>query len=144
MPGKLPLIVFTDRDGPEDSWTYPDFFAEGLTRGMLSFVIDGVTEETLEPFQEAQFPVDAGELMADAEVAAIGGADLIEEAIPSIAQMFMEELAGEIAELLGPLLADETREERHTSLFWAGWFSSPDGLALLATELRRIASDESG
>ncbi len=142
MPGKLPLIVFTDREGPEDSWTYPDFFAEGLTRGMLSFVIDGVNDETLEPFAEADFPVDAGELLADAELAALGGADIIEEAVPSIAQMFMEELAGEIGELLGPLESDETREERQTSLFWAGWFSSPDALALLATEVRRLAGED--
>jgi hypothetical protein len=141
MPGKLPFIVFSDREGPEDSWTLADFFAEGLTQGMLGFVIDGVNDETLGPFGEAGIPVDAAELLANSEIAALGGADTIEEAAPTIAQMFMEELAEEIGELLGPLRADETREERQTSLFWAGWFSSPDALALLAAEVGRIAGE---
>jgi hypothetical protein len=142
MPGKIPLIVFSDREGPEDSWTLADFFAEGLTQGMLGFVIDGVNDETLGPFGEAGIPVDAADLFANAELAALGGADIIEEAAPTIAQMFIEELAEEIGELLGPLRADETREERQTSLFWAGWFSSPDALAILADEVRRIADEE--
>lgn len=142
MPGKLPLIVFTDREGPEESWTLADFFAEGLTRGMLEFVIDGVNDETLEPFRETGLSVNPGELTADAEMAALGGADVIDEASPSIARMFIEELADELGELLGPLQTGETRDERQAALFWAGWFSSPDALALLATEVRRISGED--
>lgn len=141
MQSDPPPIVFTDRTGPDGGWTLPDFFAEGLARSVVALSLEGVTATTLEPFTEAGLEIDAPSLARDVAAVVAAGRELLDEALPQLAHILLEELAVRIPDLLGPLEPGETEEERTTALFWAGWFSGPEAVNALAGEVRRIIAE---
>lgn len=134
-------IVFTDRSSPDTEWTLPDFFAEGMARSVVGLSLEGVTEETLEPFGQAGLEIDAAELARDLATLAAGGMELLDEALPQLTHILLEELSLRIPELLGPLEPKETIDERRLALYWAGWFSAPEAVNALAREVRRIIAE---
>ncbi len=141
MEPEPPAIVFTDRSSPDSEWTLPDFFAEGMARSAATLSEEGATNETLEPFSQAGLALDAAELARDLATVAAGGADLLEEALPQLTHILLEELAFRIPELLGPLEPGETVDDRRLALYWAGWFSAPEAFNALAREVRRIITE---
>lgn len=140
MQPEPPAIVFTDRSLPDSEWTLPDFFAEGMARSVVGLSLEGVTDETLEPFGQAGLKIDAAELARDLATVAAGGMDLLDE-LPQLTHILLEELSSRIPELLGPLEPEETVDERRLALYWAGWFSAPEAVSALAREVRRIIAD---
>ncbi len=142
MPGELPLIVLTDRTGPEGSWTDYDFFADGLENGLITLIFDELDDEALAPFREVGVEeVVTPEFVSQREMLAAAGEEAISRMVPEIAQAVLEDMPGEF-KLFGPLEEGETREERRESFYWLGYVSSLEIVSMLAEAIAQHAAED--
>lgn len=135
-------FTLTDREGPEEEWTFADYFCAGLEDAIDCLLIEGPAKNWLDPFHEAGESVDLLEvrtLLSEARGKDGGDAAILLSA-KLLGPVLLEDLLEQIPEILRPADTQIRREDREALCYTLGWIASIPALSAYVEQVAPLAA----